>query len=93
MEERRRELRIAETLEIKGINGQPVEGCFVLNHSSLGAKLETHLAFAPGDSLEFSYLRPGEEQETHRWGQVVWVLPAPDTPGRFVMGVEFFLPS
>ncbi len=93
MEERRREPRLAETLEIKEISGQPVEGSLVLNHSPLGAKLETHLSFAPGDSLEFSYLRPGEEQETHRWGQVVWVLPAPDKPGRYVMGVEFFLPS
>ncbi|OGR06994.1 MAG: hypothetical protein A3K23_02205 [Desulfobacca sp. RBG_16_58_9] len=80
-----------ELLQIKVINRQPGDGSFVLDHSPQGAKLETPLTFAPGDAVEFSYLQPGEEQEIHHWGQVIWVLPAPDKPGRFLVGVEFFL--
>jgi hypothetical protein len=89
MEERRRVPRIVELLPVKEINGQTRDDCFVLDHSSLGVRLETPLIFSPGDSVEFIYVR--EEQEFHRWGQVIWTLPAPDKPGRFLMGVEFFL--
>lgn len=91
MEERRRAPRTAELLKIKEINHQPGDDSFVLDHSPLGAKLETPLIFTPGDSVEFSYLRPGEEQETSHWGHVVWTLPSPNKPGHFLMGVEFFL--
>ncbi|MBI4644809.1 MAG: PilZ domain-containing protein [Deltaproteobacteria bacterium] len=91
MEERRREARTVELLEIREINRQPVNGSYLLDHSPLGAKLESSLSFAPGDGVEFSYLRPGEAQETCRWGQVIWVIPAPDKPGRYLMGVEFVL--
>jgi hypothetical protein len=89
MEERRRVPRTVELLKIKEINQQPGDGSFVLDHSPLGAKLETALSFAPGDGVEFSYLQPGDGQEIHRWGHVIWVLPAPDKPGRYLMGVEF----
>lgn len=92
MSERRRQPRTVELLEIKEINRQPGDGSVVLDHSSLGAKLESYLSLAPGDSVEFSYLRPGEQEEIHRWGQVIWILPAPDKPGRYLMGVEFILP-
>jgi len=90
MEERRRVPRTVELLELKEINGRPGAGSFVLDHSPLGAKLETPLTFAPGDCLEFSYIRPGEEKETHHWGKVIWVLPSPDKPGFNRLGVEFF---
>lgn len=90
MEERRRAPRAVELLEIKELNRQPGAGTFILDHSPLGVKLETPLTFTPGDVVDFSYLRPGEEQETHRCGQVVWVLPSPNKPGRFLVGVEFF---
>jgi hypothetical protein len=89
MEERRRHERTVELLEIKEINRQPGDGSFVLDHSPAGAKLETPLAFAPGEVVEFSYQRPGEKQETRHWGQVVWVLPVPGKSGRFFLGVEF----
>jgi hypothetical protein len=52
--------------------------------------LETPLTFAPGDFLDFSYLRPGEEKEISHWGKVVWTLPSPDKPGFNRVGVEFF---
>jgi len=90
MEERRRAPRIVELLEIKEINGRPGAGSFVLDHSPLGAKLETPLTLAPGDCLDFSYIRPGKEKETHYWGKVIWVLPSPDKPGFNRVGVEFF---
>lgn len=93
MAERRRVARTEELLAIKEINGQPGDGNFVLDHSPAGAKLESHLAFIRGDTVSFSYQRPGEERETRRWGRVVWVIPAPDKPGRFFLGVEFFLPA
>lgn len=91
MEERRRVPRTVELLKIKEINHQPRDDSFVLDHSPLGATLETPLIFTPGDSMEFSYLLPGEEQETHHWGQVIWTLPSPNKPGHFLAGVEFFL--
>ncbi len=91
MEERRRVPRIVELIQIKEINRQPRDDSFVLDHSPLGVKLETPLIFSPGDSLEFSYQRAEEGKETHHWGQVIWTLPAPDKPGRFLVGVEFFL--
>jgi hypothetical protein len=91
MEERRRAKRTVELLGIKEINQQPGAGTFIKDLSPLGAKLETPLSFLPGDTVEFSYLRPGEEREIHHWGQVVWVLPSPDKPGHFLMGIEFFL--
>ncbi|MFZ5450401.1 MAG: PilZ domain-containing protein [Thermodesulfobacteriota bacterium] len=92
MEERRRVARTEELLAIKELNGQSGAGSFVLDHSPAGAKLESHLSFIQGEMVSFSYQRPGEAGETHRWGRVVWVLPAPDKPDRFFLGVEFFLP-
>jgi hypothetical protein len=89
MEERRRVPRTAELLELKEINNQPGAGSFILDHSSLGAKLETRLTLAPGDFVEFSYIRPGQEKEIHHWGRVVWVLPSPEKPGFYRLGVEF----
>jgi hypothetical protein len=93
MEERRRETRTEEMLQITEINRQPGDGSYVLNYSPIGAKLECPLDLAPGDAVEFSYLQPGDGQETRRWGQVVWVLPATGKPGRFLLGVEFVLPE
>ena len=93
MEERRREARTVELLKIKEINHQPGDGSFVLDHTPHGAKLESPLSFAPGEAVEFSFLQPGDGQEIRCWGQVVWVLPAPDKPGRYFVGVEFLLPG
>lgn len=90
MDERRRVPRTIELLELKELNHQPGAGNFLLDHSPLGAKLETRQAFAPGDYLDFSYIRPGEEKTTSHWGKVIWVLPSPDQPGLYRMGVEFF---
>ena len=92
MKERRRVARTVELLAIKEINGQPGAGSFVLDRSPAGAKLESNLAFLPGDTVSFSYQRPGDERETQCWGRVVWVLPAPDKPARFFLGVEYFSP-
>jgi hypothetical protein len=91
MEERRRETRNTEFLEIREINRQPGDGSYILDHTSLGAKLESSLTFTPGDGVEFSYQQPGDGQVIQRWGQVIWVLPAPEKPGRFLLGVEFLL--
>ena len=93
MEERRREQRKVELLETKEINSQPGDGTYLLDHSQLGAKLETHLTLSPGDAVEFIYIRPGETRETRCWGQVVWVLPSSTKPGRYLLGVEFLSPG
>jgi hypothetical protein len=90
MEERRRVPRAVALLELKEINNQPGAGSFMLDHSPLGAKLETRLTFAPGDFVEFSYIRPGQEKEIHHWGKVIWVLPSSEKPGFNRLGVEFF---
>ncbi|OGP71979.1 MAG: hypothetical protein A2Z73_04445 [Deltaproteobacteria bacterium RBG_13_60_28] len=93
MEERRREKRAGEFQEIKEINRQPGDGSHILDLSPSGAKLETTLTFSLGEAVEFAYLKPGEAQETRHWGQVVWVLPSPTKPGRYLLGVEFLLPG
>lgn len=93
MEERRQEKRTVEFLEIKEINRQPGDGTYLLDHSHSGAKLETPLTFSLGEAVEFAYLKPGEAQETRHWGQVVWVLPSPTKPGRYLLGLEFLLPG
>ncbi len=91
MHDRRRAARIPVTLEVRRINGQAVAGSRVLDLSELGAKLETGLALAPGDHLEFHYVsRAG--QEAARGGRVVWVLPLTATPGLCRLGVEFYQP-
>jgi len=88
MHEKRRVPRIPVSLEVTRINGQTVTGSRVLDIGELGAKLETSLALAPGDHVEFHYVPEGG-QEAARGGRVVWVLPLVATPGLCRLGVEF----
>lgn len=87
--ERRRGERIPLFLPLTEINGQrAAAGNYLVNLSEFGAKLETPLAFAPGEQVEFSFTPPGEAKETRCKGKIVWVLPSPLTQGHHYLGLE-----
>lgn len=86
----RRSQRYAVHLEVKTINGQPVADTFVLDISSLGARLESPLGLAPMRQVEFTFFLPGGDTETRLVGTVVWMRPVLGAPGRFQMGLKFF---
>jgi len=91
MHDRRRTPRSPVALEVTRINGRAAASSRLLDISELGAKLETALALAPGDHLEFHYVSQAG-QEAARGGRVVWVLPLTATPGLCRLGVEFYQP-
>lgn len=91
MTEQRRAPRQDTDLEIIEINGQPGAGSRLLDISEYGAKIATSMVFVPGDPVEFGFIFPGEEGETHHNGQVVWVMPAPSMQGHQLLGLEFLI--
>ncbi|OGR08615.1 MAG: hypothetical protein A3K23_07135 [Desulfobacca sp. RBG_16_58_9] len=86
----RRAQRYPVHLEVKELNGQPVSETYLLDISSLGARMESHLGLAPMKLVEFSIVLPGTETETRMEGSVVWMHPVLGSPGRYHMGVKFF---
>ena len=86
----RRSQRYAVHLEIKQINGQPVSDTYLLDISSLGARLESSVGLAPMKQMEFTFFLPGADAETRLVGTVVWMRPVLGAPGRFQMGLKFF---
>jgi hypothetical protein len=89
----RRAKRHPVRLPVRELNGQPARDAFVVDISSLGARLETDRPLNPRNSVEFSVVLPGSELETRFSGQVVWLRPLLDLPGRFQMGLQFFRPN
>jgi hypothetical protein len=86
----RRSQRYAVNLEVKQINGQPVSETYLLDISSMGARLESSVGLAPMRQVEFTFFLPGGETETRLVGSVVWMRPVLGKPGRFQMGLKFF---
>ena len=85
----RRAQRYAVNLEVKTLNGQPASETYLLDISSLGARLESPLGLAPMKQVEFSVTFPGTDAETRLVGTVVWMRPVLGAPGRFQMGLKF----
>jgi Tfp pilus assembly protein PilZ len=88
MEERRRSQRISVYLEVKVIDGQPLDDTYVLNFSETGAKIETPIEYALGDQIEFIFYLPDKVTAISRQGQVVWVTPHDTKPGNFLVGLS-----
>ena len=89
----RRVKRFEVRLEVRELNGQPVRDTYVVNLSSLGARLETGSPLAPRNPVEFTVILPDHEVETRLPGQVMWMRPLLYFPGRFHMGIQFFGPN
>jgi Tfp pilus assembly protein PilZ len=89
MSERRRAKRISVYLEIQEINHESRDSTFLLNISETGARIDTPINYATGDPVEFSFVLPDMANEIHRKGLVVWTLPHPAKPGRFLVGLDF----
>jgi hypothetical protein len=89
----RRVKRHPVRLPVRELNGQPARDTYVVDISSLGARLDTDTPLAPRNSVEFTVLLPEEAAETRLSGQVVWLRPLPHFPGRFHIGLQFFRPN
>jgi Tfp pilus assembly protein PilZ len=88
MDERRRAQRISVYLEVKVVDGQPLDDSYVLNFSETGVKIETPIEYAPGDEIEIIFYLPDKVTAVSRKGKVVWVRPHDSKPGNFLVGVE-----
>jgi hypothetical protein len=84
--------RYPTRLVVTKINGQPVSDAVLLDLSSLGAKLESSTSLAPGYPIDIAVLFPGAPTETNLTGMVKWMKPLLNASGRFLMGVEFYVP-
>lgn len=89
----RRVKRFAVRLPVRELNGKPAKGIYVVDLSSLGARLETDAPLAPRLPVEFTVILPDHEVETRLSGQVVWMRPLLHFPGRFHLGLQFFGPQ
>ncbi len=89
----RRVKRYPVRLPVRELNGKPVNGTYVVDLSSLGARLETGTPLAPRNLVEFTVILPDHEIETRLCGQVIWMRPLLHFPGRFNLGLYFFGPN
>jgi hypothetical protein len=89
----RRVKRYPVRLPVRELNGQPAHDTYVVDLSSLGARLETASPLAPRNLVEFTVILPEDNTETRLSGQVVWMRPLLHLPGRFQMGLQFFGPQ
>ena len=89
----RRVKRYPVRLRVRELNGRPTRDTYVVDLSSLGARLETDTPLAPRNLLEFTVFLPDHDVETRLSGQVMWMRPLTQQPGRFQMGLQFFGPN
>jgi hypothetical protein len=89
----RRVQRYEVRLQVRVLNGQPAQDTYVVDLSSLGARLETGSPLAPRNPVEFTVILPDHEVEIRLSGQVIWMRPLLHLPGRFHMGLQFFGPN
>ena len=89
----RRVKRYPVRLRVRELNGRPVNDVYVVDLSSLGARLETSSPLSPRNSLDCTVVLPDHDAEVRLSGQVVWMRPLTQQPGRFHLGVQFFGPN
>lgn len=92
MKVERQAQRYPTKLVVTKINGQPVTDTFLLDISSLGAKLESSTPLAPSYPVDIAVLLPEAQAETNLAGVVKWMRPLLHSDGRFLMGFEFYAP-
>lgn len=89
----RRVQRFPVRLQVQELNGRPVSDTWVVDVSSLGARLETVMPLSPRNPVTVAVVLPGQAAPVRLSGQVVWLRPLVQMPGRFQLGVRFFGPN
>ncbi len=89
----RRVRRFPVRLPVTEMNGRPVQDAYVVDLSSLGARLETPAPLSPGNPVTVAVVLPGSEGPTRLSGQVVWMRPLTQQPGRYHLGLRFHGPD
>jgi hypothetical protein len=82
--------RYLARLAVRELNGQPAPDTYLLDISSLGARLESKVFFPIRAPLAFSVMFPGMEEETRLSGLVAWMRPVLGQTGYFQVGVRFY---
>lgn len=77
---------------LQELNGQAAFDSYLVNVSSLGAQLESPLSVAVNSPVDFVVHFPWMANHTRLAGQVRWIKPLRDKPGRFLFGLRFFQP-
>ncbi len=88
----RRAQRYPVNLPVAELNGRQVAGTFVVDLSSLGARIEATAPLSTRNHVEMTISLPDQEPLVLS-GQVAWLRPMVNAPGRFQMGVCFFNPQ
>ncbi len=86
----RRAQRYQVHFEVKELNGHRVTDTYVIDISTVGARLESPTPLELKDQVLFSFIPPNEDSETSLAGTIVWVKSAGEKTGRYHIGVEFF---
>ena len=72
------------------INDQPASDSWLVDISSLGARLETTFALGPKLPVRFTVLLPDGETKLELAGQIVWMRPIFMREGCFHQGLKFY---
>jgi hypothetical protein len=89
----RRVQRYPVRLRVVQLNGQKTRNTFMVDVSSLGARLETDIPLAPRNLVVFSVFLHQYNVEARFSGQVMWMRPLIQKPGLFQIGLQFFGPN
>jgi|UniRef100_A0A7C5ANJ5 hypothetical protein len=89
----RRAQRYPVRWPVKTINGLAVKDSWVVDISTLGARLETTKGLSPNCPVEFTVLLPAGDKELVLSGRVVWMRPIFTPPGRYHQGLQFYTPN
>lgn len=85
----RRAQRYPVRWAVTEINGKPAQDAWVVDVSSMGARLETTVALNPNTSVKFNVSLP-DGTGVMLAGRVVWMRPIFSMKGRFYQGVQFY---
>lgn len=87
----RRAQRYQVYLKVSELNGQPVTDTMILDINAWGARIGSFSPFDTLGTLEITFTPPGETQNVHISGEVVWSRLMP-TESQYQAGVEFIKP-
>jgi hypothetical protein len=80
--------RFPVRLALHELNGQLASDSYLVDISSLGARLESPVFLRPNTSVDFVVRFPWMENNTRLAGQIKWIKPIDE--GRFTMGLRFY---
>lgn len=86
----RRAQRYQVQWAVTEINGKPVQESWMVDVSSMGARLDTPSSLSPNLSIKFTVALPDGETNLEVNGRVVWMRPIFTSRGRFHQGIQFY---